>query len=252
MAPFFSLWAAGFLWNERSRLSQAVRVLVAFAVGGCLVFAPILIRGHLLYGEIILFRTDIGMNLWYGNHPGASGTSYTLSPLPAPVISRLPPELSARINGTGEIDQDRILRGAVLDFARNDPAEAFLLVLKKIYYFWWFSPHSGLLYPAIWLAAYKVYYSVILFFAVIGLLVSLRSARESVRTGTTLFLLLAGSVSLTQALFYVEGRHRWQAEPLLLVFTAAGFLYLLRRSGSVASPFLETGRRLLGTRVCRP
>lgn len=232
MVPFFSLWAARFLWKERNRLSQAVPVLVAFAVGSALIFAPVLLRGYLLYGEIILLRTDTGVNLWYGNHPGASGTSYTLSPSPVAVISGLPSELSARIVGTKETDQDRVLRGAALDFARNDPAAALLLFLKKIYFFWWFSPHSGLLYPATWLTAYKIYYAVILCFAVIGLLVSLRSTQPSVRTVASLFLLLAGSVSVTQALFYVEGRHRWQIEPVLLVFTATGFLYVLRRFSS--------------------
>jgi hypothetical protein len=227
--PFFLLWTAWFLWKEKKRLSRAGVVVVAVSLGGLLAIAPVLLRGYLLYGVLHPLRTDTGVNLWYGNHPGASGTSYTLSSSPVPVISGLPPALLARVGGANEIEQNKIFVVAVLDYVRDDPAAAFLLFLKKLYYFWWFSPHSGLLYPAGWVVIYKFFYSLILFFAVVGLLDSLRSTRPSVRCGAFLFLLMVVSVSVTQALFYVEGRHRWQVEPLLLVFTAAGLLYSLDR-----------------------
>lgn len=228
VVTFFSLWAAWFLWKERRHLFGALRVVLTLAVGGVFVIAPVLVRGYLMYGEVIPLRTDTGVNLWYGNHLGASGTSYTRSPSSVDVISQLAPTLAARIAGRNEIDQNRVFMAAALEFAANDPAAAFLLFLKKIYYFWWFSPHTGLRYPTKWAIAYTIYYSVILFFGVVGLLLSLRSTRRSVRTGATLFLLIAASISATQALFYVEGRHRWAIEPLLLVFTAAGCLYFLR------------------------
>ena len=243
VVPFYSLWAAWFLWRERKRFFRAVWVVIAVAMGGALVIAPVLVSGYLMYGELIPLRTDTGENLWYGNHPGASGTPYTLSLPPVPVISQMSPELLSRIVGMTEIVQNRVFTAAVLDFAWNDPTAAFLLFLKKIYYFWWFSPHTGLLYPAAWLTAYKIYYSLVLFFAVMGLLVSLRSTRPSAWSGTSLFLLMAGSVSIVQALFHVETRHRWQVEALLLIFTAAGFLYCLRyfnKSSLTTAPAVNT------------
>ena len=79
-------------------------------------------------------------------------------------------------------------------------------------------------YPGGWLAIYKVYYSLVLGFALLGLAIGLRSSRPATREGAVLFVLLASSVSLTQALFYVEGRHRWQLEPLMLTLAAVGIL----------------------------
>lgn len=227
VVTFAALWAAWFLWRERAHGLRAARVMMGLTVGGTLVIAPIVARGYLQYGELMPLRTDVGVNLWYGNHPGASGTSYTLSPSPVPVISQIPPELSARISGASEIDQNRIFTAAAMEFVRNHPGSAFVLFVKKLYYFWWFSPHTGLFYPAAWLITYRVYYGVVLLFALVGLVVSLRSPRPHVRAGAILFLLMAGALSVTQALFYVEGRHRWQVEPLLLIFTAVGALRLL-------------------------
>jgi hypothetical protein len=75
---------------------------------------------------------------------------------------------------------------------------------------------------------YKLYYSVVLTFGVIGIAVAWRSARPLTRAGAQAFVLLAVGVSASQALFYVNGRHRWELEPLLLVFTALGIMTMLR------------------------
>jgi hypothetical protein len=47
-----------------------------------------------------------------------------------------------------------------------------------------------------------------------------------------MFVLIGVSYSITQAVFYIEGRHRWQIEPLLLVFSAPLLLQLARLTGS--------------------
>jgi hypothetical protein len=46
---------------------------------------------------------------------------------------------------------------------------------------------------------------------------------------SALTVLMAAFVSITQAAFYAEGRHRWQLEPMLLLFAATGFLRLTGR-----------------------
>lgn len=245
IVPFLSLWVAWFVWKERQHLSSVLRAVTAFIAAGALVISPVLVRGYLIYGTVIPLRTDTGVNLWYGNHPGASGTSYTMSLAPAPVITQLPPAVSARIGTMNEIDQNRLFIATALEFVRNDPRAAFSLFLKKVYYFWWFSPHSGLLYPAGWWRAYAIYYAVILLFTAVGVVASLRSARPVVRTGGVLFLLMVASVSFTQAIFYVEGRHRWQIEPLLLTFSAAGVLFVFRR---LQPPFFFKMREGVHTR----
>ncbi len=37
------------------------------------------------------------------------------------------------------------------------------------------------------------------------------------------------SVSLLQSMYYVEGRHRWGVEPVLLLLAAAGWMECLNR-----------------------
>ncbi len=228
IAPLFLLWTLWFLWKERNRPARAWGVATGLALGMALIFSPIILHGYRLYGTLIPLRTDTGMNLWYGNHPGASGTSYTLGSHPVPVTSELPAGLLAKLGNANEVGQNWLLTEASMQFIRENPAEAARLFIRKTFYFWWFSPHTGLLYPQRWLNAYKVYYTLVLFLAVWGLVEAFRSARPGSRKAAILFLLIAGSVSVSQSLFYVEGRHRWQIEPLLLLFTAVGAARLLQ------------------------
>lgn len=235
--PFFALWGLRFLWLGRREARRVTSVALVMLAGGILVVAPVVGRGYLLYGTLVPLRTDTGVNLWYGNHLGASGTSYTLTQPPRPVIAEMPTTLTARLAGRNELEQNRVFTAEALAFARADVVGVAGLFARKLHYFWWFSPHAGLFYPKAWVAAYMVYYAVALLFAGVGLVVACRVASAETRRLTALFVLLAVATSLTQALFYVEGRHRWQIEPLLLVFTAVGLVAVwrwLRRAAALA------------------
>lgn len=139
-----------------------------------------------------------------------------------------PASLAEGIIGMNEVEQNAAFTAAALDFIRNDPAAFVTLLVRKLKYFWWFSPHTGLFYPAGWTTVYRIYYSAIVGLALFGFAISAFSKSTSSRTCAQVFLLLAGAISVSQALFYVEGRHRWQIEPLLLVFATAGAVRLYR------------------------
>lgn len=226
--PCCAAWAGWWLWRHRREPAGPLRVLVCLAAGGFLMLAPIMVQGYLRYGRVIPLRTDTGANLWYGNHPGASGTSYTPGPRPVPVITTLPPALAAQLSGATEVEQHELLTRAATDFWRGKPAEALGLFAKKLAYFWWRSPQGGLLYPSHWTMAYQGYYAVVAGFALAGLFACLRGS-PAARAGASVFLLFAASFSVAQAVFYIEGRHRWQLEPVLLVFTAVGMMWCWRR-----------------------
>jgi hypothetical protein len=140
-----------------------------------------------------------------------------------------------QLQGRNEVEQNKILTNAGMDFVRSQPREASLLFIRKFFYFWWFSPHTGLFYPRSWLNAYLAYYLVVVCLAALGLWTCLRATTPAVRNLAEIFLLLAATYSVTQAIFYVEGRQRWQLELLLLIFASAGLLRLLAltRPGSV-------------------
>lgn len=222
--PFYAVWAVWFLLTQRRQLGRALQIVGALAVGGLLAFSPILARGYQVYGTLVPLRTDTGVNLWYGNHPGATGTSYTFDSVPMPVIGRLTDRQREQIVGMSELEHNVFFSREAMAFIRSNPGGAGVLWARKILYYWWFSPHAGLHYPAGWLAIYKIYYGLVLGFAALGLAIGLRSSRSASRDGSVLFVLMAFSVSLTQALFYVEGRHRWQLEPLMLIVAAVGIL----------------------------
>lgn len=245
VAPFLALWSLWFLSRHSTQWKDSLRVVISVVLGVFLVIAPILVRGYLIYGEIIPLRTDTGINLWSGNHPGATGTAYILSNPPSPAGTKFSQEDLKKLAAMNEIEQNRAFVGAVLHFIQNHPSEFLTLLAKKLYYFWWFSPHSGLQYPSSWLISYKVYYGVLLLFAIGGLMVSIGApGGSSIRAGASLFLLAVLSISMTQSLFYVEGRHRWQIEPLLLVFSAFGILCLLRGLASYSLMPLWVRRKI--------
>lgn len=228
MLGFYALWAVWFVVRKSRPPLETARIAGGLALGGILALSPILLDGYRRHARLIPLRTDSGVNFWIGNHPGASGTSHSLSDDPKPVMNSRPPALAEGILGMNEVEQNAAFAAAALDFIRNDPAAFLTLFAKKLKYFWWFSPHTGLLYPATWTTLYRIYYATILVLASIGFGISASSKSTPSRTCTQVFLLLAGAISVSQALFYVEGRHRWQIEPLLLVFATGGAVRLYR------------------------
>jgi len=225
---FCMLWAFWFVARARHSLPGALRVVTVMALGGLVMLAPFLVDGFRRYGEIVPLRTDNGVNLWVGNHHNASGTSYTLSEPPVAEMATRPVSLVGGIEGMNEVEQNRAFEHAAGEFIESHPGEFARLFFKKLKYFWWFSPRSGLLYPRRWTLFYKLYYSVVLAFGVIGIAAAWRSPRPVTRAGAQTFVLLAAGMSAAQALFFVDGRHRWEIEPLLLVFTVVGLVTVLR------------------------
>ena len=139
----------------------------------------------------------------------------------------MPPELLAQLAGRNEVEQHRLLSETAWRWAREHPAQAGALYIRKLGFFWWRSPHTGLLYPSAWTRLYLAYYLGIMALALLGLAAGLTRGSADVKTAAMLLIGFALADSMTQAAFYVEGRHRWQLEPLFLMFTAAGAAQML-------------------------
>ena len=105
---------------------------------------------------------------------------------------------------------------------RSISGNSAALTARKFGYFWAFSPQSGLLYPLPWLTGYQIYYGVVTLFAAVGIgaILFSRSARQ--RQLLLTLAVIAVTLAAIHALSYVEGRHRWGVEPLLLLLTARG------------------------------
>jgi 4-amino-4-deoxy-L-arabinose transferase-like glycosyltransferase len=219
--PLFLLWL--FLYRKyifRTKRDFWLKSFFIIFIAG-IVILPWVIRNYSIHRQFIFMQTPAA-DLWVGNNINASGTNYLEDG--RPVFESMPKDFINKIFASDELTQDRIFKEAVYRFIKEHPDKFILLFFKKLYYFWWFSPQAGIKYQRIYLLIYKLFYSAILFFSICGIISVLIKAERKVIRETSFILLLFLAISIMQSLFYVEGRHRWAIEPLLLIFTANGLI----------------------------
>lgn len=204
------------LWLKRKSSS----FFIIFIFTSIIVLTPWLVRNYIIHKKILIVSSSANV-FWRGNNPLATGTS--LGPSGKPMLEEAG-DIMSLIYGKTEIEQNRIFIDASLRFIKNNPSKFIKLTLKKLYYFWWFSPDSGSEYKKEWLVIYRAFYSLALLFAISGFF-GFRNLEPPIRYDIAIVLLLMLTISLAQSLFYVEIRHRWAIEPLMLIFTAKGLVY---------------------------
>jgi hypothetical protein len=208
--------ALGVAWLGDRRRTAPTLVALGLAL---MVAAPWVARNWSVLGRPVFISSSFE-DVWKGNNPGASGSSYL--PSGQDVFAAASPELQARFNQPSELQLNEVFTQEVVAFVAQQPGDFVDLTVRKFVYFWWSSPQMGLLYPPQWLTAYQGYALVIFGFGIVGVVAIL--GRGSVAERNLLGVLAALSLSLAviHAVAYVEGRHRWGVEPLLLLLTARG------------------------------
>ncbi|MBU1007072.1 MAG: glycosyltransferase family 39 protein [Candidatus Omnitrophica bacterium] len=201
--------------NKKKLLIFSCALLISTA----LIIAPWIVRNYSIHKQII-FTTATGELLWRGNNIEASGSSYLVSG--KTVTETMPKDLAEKIYGKSELVQRDVFMKEAFGFIKKNPDQAIKLFVKKFYHYWWFSPQSGILYLKSWLSIYKIYYTIIIMLGGIGLYKAFCIHDPRVLQGVCLLLLMLLAISLAQSLFYVEGRHRWAIEPIILIFSANG------------------------------
>ncbi len=206
-----------------------------FALGlaiAALVIAPWVARNYARLGTFVLTRSHVGFGFWLGNHPGAVGGEGDPSdPSGARSIFEIvPPALQERVmSQTNEIDQDRIFRTEAIRYVDGAPVAFVGRTIRKLYYFWWFPPYFGKLYASWQTASYRVFYLVILGLALLGIVAIRRDPVRGQGDGVFIAILLPAAISVAQAMFYVQGRHRLAVEAMLIVFSGRGLDWTIRR-----------------------
>ena len=199
------------------------RRIALYAVAVALVLAPWLARSVRLYGYPVITTTTWEI-FWRGNNALSDGGSYARDGSGLAMIEAAPAEFRQRLHAADEVGRQKIFVQAAMDFITTHPRDAARLFVRKLWGFWWFMPQSGLLYPRTYLVLYGVYYVIVAGLAILGAAVALAGTAR--RDALVLWLVML-SVGLFHAVFYVEIRHRWGIEPLLLVFTAGGGAWAL-------------------------
>jgi glycosyltransferase involved in cell wall biosynthesis/4-amino-4-deoxy-L-arabinose transferase-like glycosyltransferase len=195
----------------------AVRALVIAGVTAFIVLLPWSIRDSLVHHRGLFLISTTGEDFWDGNNPYATGHSYIDAD--HAVINALPPEERADLERQpDEIAQSQWFMGKATAFIKADPERAARLTLVKFYHFWWFAPQTGVLYPSSWRQLYMAYYVAALVLAAAGVWKITQTGGGAMRRALLVGAFLLG-LSVLQSVYYVEARHRWAIEPMLLAFS---------------------------------
>ena len=218
--------AAAFVWLMAAapRGRRLTRLALAYALGASLIVTPWVARNWVVLG-IPTLSTVGAESLWRGNAPHSSGGSYVG---PGRTVLEEAPAVRDALRNRTELQQESVFREAFLADFRQDAGRFVGGIARKFLIFWSFGPVSGVLYPAAYLYIYAAYYTVIVGLAVGGawLLLTGRSERPESRMALGLIASVLLCVSLVQSVFYVEVRHRWGVEALVLAVSAVALARL--------------------------
>jgi hypothetical protein len=193
-----------------------------------MVMAPWAIRNAVVYGgRPVLITTMGGEVFWIGNNAQASGGAFAEGRPGVSVFEVAPEAFRRDILGRDELGQSQRFTQEAFWYLWHHPRETLHLFMRKLWTFIWFSPQTGARYPASYLFLYKCYYGVVLTLAVIGVLLSLTITETGRKAAHATVLAFIASVALLQAVFYVEIRHRWGIEPLVIIFSTGTVARLL-------------------------
>ena len=211
------VWLLRTSWRGRGRV---VPLAVAYALAALVVVTPLVARNWVVLGKPVL-STTAAESLWRGNVADSLGGSYLAS---GRRVFEADSPFHAALLGRPEIEQARMFQSAALAGIRTAPGAFVIAIMRKISIFWFFGPMSGFLYPAVYFYVYLTYYAIAVALAVVGIryVWASRARRPGGVTALELTGAVAISVSLVQSVFYVELRHRWGVEPLLLGVSAVG------------------------------
>ncbi len=225
---FLPIGAVWLLWGTpRSAWPAVVRDLVVAGLLTTACLAPWTIRNYVVHHQFVFVVSTDGDTFWRGNNPHATGHSYGSSR--RLVLDSLTLEERQDLERQPtELAQSAWFKARATTFIRDHPWEFVRLTATKLFYFWWFAPQTGVRYPASWFWASAAYYVAALLCAAIGVRRILQTGSHAVRQAVLLVALLA-ALSLLQSLYYVEGRHRWGVEPLLLAISGGGVAAVCRR-----------------------
>lgn len=203
----------------------SIRNLIKISIAMFVVLLPLLVRNYMVYQKIIILKPAV---IWPAMNPKATGTLYDKNG--GHSFSDVNKQLFSEFSHLSDLEYTDIINKSVFSNIIKNKLTYLLLSLKRFYYFWWFSPDTGKLYPKYYLTLYKPYYLFILFFALCGIIIAIaNSLKKHTLKDFRWFILVVFIISTTipHYLYYGEGRHRFALEPILLILTSYGLLFFL-------------------------
>lgn len=208
------------LFARRLNLKERVTISICVICASFIVLAPWIVRNYIIHKQFVFISSTSGENLWRGNNMRATGTSYDKHK--NTILDLWPDDFRKEVHSLTEMQQKKFFEDEALHFILANPLAAATLYVKKVYYFWWFSPQSGITYPKRYLAAYKYFYSILLGFFIAGVGFALAFSKRETLESNFILLSVTLTICLAQSVFYVEGRHRWLIESIMIIFSSCG------------------------------
>jgi len=247
LAPVVAVWLAASP-GVTSPASRAGAV-GALALGLALVLVPVGLRNQSLGDRFLVTTSQLGPNLWIGNHPGATGRYEALRPGRGHARYEREDARALAVEAVGrELSPAEVSdywRDRALSFMRDQPAEAARQMARKAF----LVVNARELPDTESIEAYtaeslvlRVLFAVFHFgvlapLALVGLV-----ARASDWRRLWLFPGMALAIAASVAVFYVFARYRFTLVPVLMPLAAAGGVALwdAARGGARARKSLVT------------
>ncbi|MDP3791603.1 MAG: glycosyltransferase family 39 protein [Candidatus Omnitrophota bacterium] len=222
--PFFILAWFWLYFFSRNR-EEAKKIILISIVSVVIIVSPWVVRNTIVFKRPVFIQSNQWWGFWLGNNPQSSGTATVALGMSG--VEASPEAFRQKLLSLDEAGQTDLFRATAFDYIRQYPYRFIGRTAKKFYYFWWFSPQSGLRYPASYLKWYRMYYSIILPVSIIGIVLAMGISKY--RPIAVLMLLLFSSYSLLHSFYFIDGRHRCSIEQLLLVCFSFGVFQILSR-----------------------
>lgn len=203
-------------WLLHKKTVGSVFCMLAFFVG----IAPWAIRNQMHYGTFVFLGTTTGEAFWRGNHEQATGTALSLDN--QALFNAAPEDFRRQVESKNDIQQYRFFMETGKGWIAEEPAQFAKLTALKFLYFWTFAPTTGFQYPAMWKAGYLLLFFPMILLAIVGLWIVHKTADRTVKIRWGVMFLFGLGLAVQHALCYVELRHRWAFEPVLILAGAVG------------------------------
>jgi len=223
------------LLQGRTPLRATALRFAFFLLGAGLVIAPVTLRNYALSKDFVMIASQGGVNFFIGNNTSSDGASAVL-----PVLGESWDY--AECVRIAEREEGRPLKPSAVsgfwyrkgrEFILRHPRQAAALFAKKLVLFWnrWELPNNKDVYhfsrmSLLFRGVSWLHFGVIAPLAALGAVVSWRRRRRE----AALLALFVGAYMMSVVLFFVCSRFRIPVVPPLIVFAAAGILWLWDRA----------------------
>ena len=213
--PLFLLTYRDYGWKKATVISIKV-LAIAMLLPACW-----LVRNYGIYNRFSL-NSSFGQNLWIGIQEESDGSAYM--PDGKTYYTTLTNNEWGQVQLLSPPQQSDYFVAKYLEVMKSDPSRIIRMYCIKLKNFWWFRKGIGIAYNEkanLLIPFYKAFYVLTFLFSLLAL----------VMIGKRSLLLFSFplALSLVQAIFYVETRHRALIEPILIFFAITGCFILVNK-----------------------